>query len=116
MTWLPQTARSDESSSGDLPVTTAVYRPSDQAATVQDVNWQYGYGYYGPRYYNYGYRYPSYGYSYRYPSYGYRYPSYSYRYPSYGYRYPSYGYRSYSYPYGGYRYGYRPGISFGFRF
>jgi hypothetical protein len=117
MIWVPQTVRGGElpTASADqrLPVTTAVYHNADDGANVQQVNWQYGYGYRYPSY-GYGYRYPSYGY--RYPSYGYRsyyYPRYSYRYPSYGYRYPSYGY---GYPSYGYRYGARPGVSFGFRF
>ena len=90
-----------------LPVTTAVYRGTEQGTNVQEVDYRYRYGYRTP-YYRYGYRYPSYGYGYRYPSYGYR----SYYRPSYGYRY-GYGYPSYGY---GSRYGYRPGISFGFRF
>jgi hypothetical protein len=84
-------------------VTTAVYRPSDDAQ-VTDVRWR-RYGYY-PRSYSY---YPRYSYNYGYYPRSYGYYGYSPRYYNYGYRYPySYNYR--------YSYGYRPGISFGFRF
>jgi hypothetical protein len=104
------TARADD----QIPVATAIYQSSD-AAPVQQVNWNYGYGY--PRYGYYGYRYPAYRY---YPSYAYRSPYYP-QYYSYRYGYPRYGYyspySSYGYGYGPrYTYGYRPGVSLNFRF